>query len=589
MSLAALATLVVLLLTLVAAAREWASLDLLVLLALFVLVAGRFVELETALRGFSNPALLTIGGLLVVAAGLRTTGVLQDLAPRILGSGGGLRQVLFRLTSTTAAGSAFLSNTALVAMGIPTLLGWSRRHRVPASKLLIPLSHASILGGMCTLIGTSTNVVMDGLLRTHGMAGLGFFELAMVGVPLLLLAILYLTFVAPALLPGAAEVDAPEREPRRYITEMLVTPDSPLIGRSVSESGLTDITGLFLVRIERGEVVSFPPFDPEIRLAEGDRLAFAGVREQIIQLRRRRGLRVTTYAPPAPGAEHRQLHEAVVSPGSPLVGTTVEEADFRPRYNAAVVAIHRHGGEIEKALDGVTLRAGDTLLLEAGPGFSRTFRDAPDFYLVTAIEGSESLRREKKGTALAILAGVILTAATGLVPLPMAALGGGIAMLGVGCLTPGQARRAVDWSVIVMIGGAIGLASALEASGAAGLLGTVLQAAGETFGPLGLLAAVFFGTAILTETIVNQAAAALAFPVVVAAAAAQGLDPRPLVIAATVAASFSFATPMSYQTNLMVYGPGGYRFTDFAKVGLPMHLTLGVAAIALIQWIWPLA
>ncbi len=584
----AAAALAVLLLTLVAAAREWASLDFLVLVALFLLVVARVVDVETALSGFSNPALLTIGGLLVVAAGLRTTGVLQDLAPRILGSGGGLRQVLFRLTSTTAVGSAFLSNTALVAMGIPTLLNWSRRHRVPATKLLIPLSYASILGGMCTLIGTSTNVVMDGLLRAHGIEGLGFFELAMVGVPLLVIAIFYLTLVAPRLLPGEAEVDAPAREPRRYITEMTITRGSPLIGLPVAASGLTDVTGLYLLRVERDEVVSFPPVDPDVRLAAGDRLAFAGVREQIIQLRRRRGLRLTTYSPPGSGAEHRQLHEAVVAPGSPLVGATVGEADFRPRYSASVVAIHRHGGELEEPLDGVALKAGDTLLLEAGPGFTRAFRDAPDFYLVTAVEGSESLRREKKGGALAILAGVILSAATGLVPLPAAALGGGIAMLGAGCLTAGQARRAVDWSVLVMIGGAIGLAATLEATGAAELLGTGLQSAGRTFGPLGLLAAVFFGTAFLTETIVNQAAAALAFPVVVAAAAAQGLDPRPLVIAATVAASFSFATPMSYQTNLMVYGPGGYRFTDFVRVGLPMHLVLGVTAIGLIQAIWPL-
>ena len=559
------------------------------LLALFLLAALRVVEVETVLLGFSNPALLTIGGLLVVAAGLRSTGVLQDLAPRILGGGGGLRAVLFRLTSTTAAGSAFLSNTALVAMGIPTLLGWSRRKGVAPSKLLIPLSYASILGGMATLIGTSTNVVMDGLLRAEGIAGLGFFELARVAVPLILLAVLYLTFVAPALLPGELEAHAPEREPRRYITQMTITPGSSLIGKTIERSGLQEIPGLFLLRLERDEVSSVAPVDPDIRLAAGDRLAFVGVRRQIIDLRRRSGLRSSIYSPPGPRDMNRQLHEAVVSPGSPLVGMTVAEADFRPRYNAAVVGIHRHGEEIEAAPQDVRLRAGDTLLLEAGPGFSRTFRDAPDFYLVTPIEGSEVLRREKKGTALAILAGVVLTAATGLIHLPVAALGGGIAMVGLGCLSPGEARRAVDWSVLVVIGGAIGLAACLQATGAAGLLGHGLELVGEIAGDFGLLAAVFFGTVVLTELIVNQAAAALVFPVVLAAATAQGLDPRPFLIGATVAASFSFASPMSYQTNLMVYGPGGYRFTDFLRAGLPMHLLLGSAAVVLVWFLWPVA
>lgn len=588
MSLAAILTLVVLALILVATAREWASLDLTVLVGLFVLVASRAVELETALRGFSNPAVLTIGALLVIAAGLRMTGVLQDIAPRILGRGRSLRTVLLRLTSTTAAGSAFLSNTALVAMGIPTILGWSQRQQVPASKLLIPLSYASVLGGMCTLIGTSTNVVMDGLLKAHGMEGIGFFELARVGVPLLGLALVYLVLVAPRLLPGRSAVDAPEREPRRYITEMMVRPGSHLIGQTVAQSGLQDISGLFLVRLERDEVSNLAPVDPDIELMTGDRLAFAGVRDQIVELRRRRGLRLATYSSPGAAGAAEKLHEAVVSPGSPLVGTTVAEADFRPRYNAAVVAIHRHGHKLERPLDEVQLKAGDTLLLEAGPGFSRAFRDAPDFYLVTPIEGSEVLRREKKGTALAILAAVILAAATGLVVLPIAALGGAVAMLATGCLAAGEARRAIDWSVLVMIGGAIGIAASLEATGAAAVLGSGLQAAGDAFGPLGMLAAVFFGTALLTELIVNQAAAALAFPVVVAAAAAQGLDPRPLVIAATVAASFSFSTPMSYQTNLMVYGPGGYRFTDFLRAGLPMQLGLGTAAVLLIQILWPM-
>ena len=582
-------TLGVLALTLFAAAREWASLDLLVVAALFSLATVGVVDLDAALAGFSNPALLTIAGLLVVAGGLRATGVLQDLAPKILGGGGSLRTVLFRLTSTTAAGSAFLSNTALVAMGIPTVLGWCRRRGVSASRLLIPLSYASVLGGMCTLIGTSTNVVMDGLLQAQGLRGLGFFELARVGVPLIVLAVAYLTFVSPALLPGRSAADTPERERRRYLTEMEVAPGSTLSGKTVEEAGLRGISGLFLVRMEREERGVVAPVDPETELAGGDVLAFAGVREEIVDLRRRRGLRAATAAGDRGSEDGRQLHEAVVAPGSPLVGTTVREAEFRPRYNAAVVAVHRHGEELDRPLEEISLRAGDTLLLEAGAGFARAFRDSPDFYLVTAVEDSGTLRRGRKGLALAILGGVVVSAATELIALPLAAVGGALLMLATGCLRPGEARRSVDWSVLVVIGGAIGLAGALEQSGAAALLGGVLEMAGSALGPPGLLAAVFVGTVLLTEVVVNQAAAALAFPVVITAATAQGIDPRPLVIAATVAASFSFSTPLSYQTNLMVYGPGGYHFSDFTRAGLPLQLLLGSAAVGLIWWLWPVA
>jgi len=585
---AAALTLGVLALTLIAAAREWASLDLLVTAALFSLAAVGVVDLDAALAGFSNPALLTIAGLLVVAGGLRATGVLQDLAPKILGGGGSLQSVLFRLTSTTAAGSAFLSNTALVAMGIPTVLGWCRRRGVPASRLLIPLSYASILGGMCTLIGTSTNLVMDGLLQAEGLRGLGFFELARVGVPLILLAVGYLTWVAPRLLPGRSAADTPERERRRYLTEMEVAPGSALSGKTVEDAGLRGISGLFLVRMEREETGVVAPVDPATELSSGDRLAFAGVREEIVELRRRRGLRAVTARGRARD-EGRQLHEAVVAPGSPLVGTTVREAEFRPRYNAAVVAVHRHGEELDRPLEEINLRAGDTLLLEAGAGFERAFRDSPDFYLVTAVEDSGTLRRDKKGLALTILATVVVAAATELIALPLAAVGGALLMLATGCLRPGEARRSVDWSVLVVIGGAIGLAEALDQSGAAALLGGVLHRAGSALGPPGLLAAVFVGTVVLTELVVNQAAAALAFPVVITAAAAQGIDPRPLVIAATVAASFSFSTPLSYQTNLMVYGPGGYHFSDFSRAGLPLQLLLGSAAVGLIWWLWPVA
>ncbi|MFB6240040.1 MAG: SLC13 family permease, partial [Gemmatimonadota bacterium] len=303
---------------------------------------------------------------------------------------------------------------------------------------------------------------------------------------------------------------------------------------------------------------------------------------------RHRGLEPVATARPPEADPSWELHEAVVAPGSPLVGTTVKEAEFRARYNAAVIAVRRHGEEVEKRIGDITLRPGDTLLMEADPAFERAFRDSTDFFLVSRVEDSEGRKHEKAPRALAVLAAVVVGAATGLVPLPLAALGGGLAMLLTGCLTPGEARRSVDWSVLVAIGAAIGLAGALRASGAAELLGGGLEWVAGAFGPVGLLVGVFVGTVLLTEVVINQAAAALAFPVVVAAAASQGLDPRPLVLTAAVAASMSFSTPLSYQTNLLVYGPGRYRFTDFTRVGVPLQLLLGLTAVLVIPQVWPL-
>jgi di/tricarboxylate transporter len=437
-------------------------------------------------------------------------------------------------------------------------------------------------------MGTSTNLVSDGLFRAHGLPPLGFFELGAVGLPMAVVGLAYLTFVAPRLLSDRVPIRIVGENVRRYTAEMEIAEPSALTGRTVEEAGLRRLPGLFLVRIER-ETGVIAPVDPGVRLFPGDRLTFAGVLDSIVELRRFRGLvPVTEEDRTDPAAGGRELHEAVVSPGSPLVGTSIRDANFRGRYNAAVVAVHRHGERIRGRIGDIVLRPGDTLLLEAAAGFARTFRDSSDFYLVSPVAADRPPAHDRRLRSVLVLAGVVLLAALRIAPISLAAMAGAVAMVAFRCLTPGEAKRSVDWSVLVLIGCALGLAAAMERSGAAAMISNGIVAAGSALGPVGTLGGVFVGTMLINSVLTNTAAVALVFPVALTTATQLGLDPRPFLVAATLAASFSFSTPIGYQTNLMVYGPGGYRFTDFTRVGLPLQLLLTVMALLLIPAVWPL-
>lgn len=582
---AALFTLLVVAVAIFLIAREVVSPDVMLFAALVLLMAVGVVTPETALASFGNPAVAAVAALFVVAAGVRATGMLESASRAILDGAGGLRSALLRLTASTSILSAFISNTPIVAMGVPTVITWAERNRLSPSRLLIPLSYASILGGICTLIGTSTNLVSHGLLKQHGMAGFGFFELTTLGVPCAIIGGLYLVYVAPRLLQERVPIRTVGDDVRRYIVELRLSDPSPLIGRTIEEAGLRHLPGLFLVRVERESGI-ISPVGPDVRLFSGDFLTFAGVVENIIDLRKYPGLTPTASEKP-PEAQGWELHEAVVSPGSPLVGSNIREANFRGRYNAAVIAVHRHGGRIEGRIGDIILRAGDTLLIEAAGAFSRAYRDSSDFYLVSRVGDSAAPRRDYAGRALLILGAMVGLAAFDVLPIVVTALAAAMAMVAAGCLSVGEAKRSVDLAVLLTIGSALGIASALEASGAASMLASRIAETGHAFGPLGVLAAVLVGTMLLTELVSNTAAAAIMFPIAATAAASLGLDARPFVVAITVAASLSFSTPIGYQTNLIVYGPGGYRFLDFAKVGVPLQILLGIVCLGLIPLIWP--
>jgi di/tricarboxylate transporter len=583
-------TLGVVALGVVALVRELFTPDLIFLGLLSVLLVAGILSPEEALVGFSNPGMISVGALFVVAGALQNTGALGFVATRIFGRIENTpRRALLKMMLPIAAISAFLNNTPIVAMFMPVVIDWTRRNRVSPSRYLIPLSYATILGGVCTLIGTSTNLVANGLMIGYGMPSMSFFELGRVGVPSALVGLAFITLFSRRLLPNYKDLITSFEESRReYLVEMEVAPDCPLIGKQIEEGGLRHLPGLFLIRIERADEI-IAPVGPEERLKVGDLLVFTGSISTIVDLQKIRGL--------IPAGDHREglkgffegnsLCEAVVSEDSPLVGSTIRDANFRTRYGAAVVAVHRRGRRLSGKIGDIIVHPGDTLLLEVSPGFARAYRNAPDFYLVSEVPDSAPPRFRKAGPALLILMMLVTTVTMGVLPMITASLLAASLVVLCGCLSVGEVRESVDASVLLLIAAAFGVGKALEKTGGAGVIATGLVEIGAQLGPVGVLAAVYLATAILTEVISNAAAVALVFPIAFEAARQFGVDARPFAIAITAAASSSFASPIGYQTNLMVYGPGGYRFTDFLKIGIPLKCIVFIMALVCIPYFWP--
>lgn len=583
-------TLAILVLVLIAIAREFAAPDVAMAGGLLALGALGILDAKETFAGFANPVLPAIGGLLMVSAGLRETGALEFVARRVLGSATTEVSGTTRLAPLLAAGSAVLNNVTIVALMTPLVREWARSRGLSTSRLLIPMDYATILGSVTTLIGTSTTLVVAALMLEAGLAPMRFFELAPVGLPICFVGLLYLRFVAPHLLPGRRDpVDEALERPREYTAEMLIEEHSPLVGLGVEEAGLRQLPGLFLVEIDRGGHV-LTPVAPDQLLEAGDRLVFAGVVETIVDLAQIPGLTPLTAqdlpAEPIPG---RRLAEAVVSDVSPLVGRSIRDASFRSAYDAAVIAVHRGGERVGGKIGEIVLRPGDTLLLQISPGFLRTHGDSPDFFLVSEVPGARLSDRHGAGIAGAILLAMVMIVASGWRPISLAApLAGGLLVL-AGCLSPRAARGSLNWSVLVVIGCGLGIAAAMEKTGAAAGIAGILVGTAGPWGPLATLAAVYLTTLLIAEFLNHTAAAAIGVPIAIAAAEALGVDARGFVIAVAFAASCSFANPVSYQTHLIVLGPGGYRFSDFARTGVALDSLCAVVALALIPRIWPLS
>jgi di/tricarboxylate transporter len=556
--------------------------------AVTILLLSGVISPAQALSGFGNEGLITVAVLYVVVAGLTDTGAVHALGARVLGRSISIVAAQLRLMLPVTAMSGFLNNTPLVAMFVPIVEDWARRARIPVSKLMIPLSYAAILGGTCTIIGTSTNLVVQGMLaRSTDLAPMGFFEIGAVGLPCAIVGVLFVVATQHWLLPDRK---APLRETidaREYVSEMLVQKGSGLIGKTVEQAGLRNLPGAFLAEIERAGVV-LPAVGPTEVLRSDDRLVFVGAVESMVDLAKTRGLVPAQNQVFKLGASRpeRRLIEVVVSATCPLVGQTIRDARFRTQYDAVVIAVARDGERLRGKIGSIELAPGDTLLLESRPSFVAQHGNSRDFLLVSEVQGGALPRHDRAWLAIAILAAMVLAASTATLSMLEAALIAAGLMLATRCTTSAKVRDRVDWSVLVSIGASFALGTAIDKSGAAAAIaGAWIGLAGDH--PWLALAAVYALTMVLTELITNNAAAVLAFPIAQATAASLGVSFWPFVVCIMMAASASFATPIGYQTNLMVYGPGGYRYSDYLRIGAPLNLLLGGITVSLAPLIWP--
>jgi di/tricarboxylate transporter len=496
-----------------------------------------------------------------------------------------------RLMIPCAGLSAFLNNTPIVAMFMPVLSDLCKRTGIAPGKLFMPLSFATILGGTCTLIGTSTNMVVYGLVvaETGNRDALGMFDLSWVAVPATVVGILFILITSRWLLPDRKPTLSASSDPREYTTEMELEPGSPLIGKSIEEAGLRGLPGVYLAEIERGAKVLPAVASTEV-LQAGDRLVFVGIVDSVVELRKVRGLRPATnqvFKLDAPRSE-RCMIEAVVSNHCPLIGMTIRDGKFRSVYNAAVIAVARSGQRIHKKIGDIVLEPGDQLLLEAHPSFHDQQRNSKDFFLVSRLEDSSPPGHEKAWIAIALLLAMVVVAGFEWLPMVHAGLIAAGAMLLTGCCNTTDARRSIDWEVLVTIAAALGIGETMRSTGlAANIASGAVEAIGSEH-PWLVLATIYATTMLLTELLSNNATAALMYPIAMATAKSLGLDYHPFLVAIMIAASCGFATPFGYQTNLMVYGPGGYRFTDFLKLGVPLDLMTMAVTLTVIPFVWPL-
>ncbi len=551
-----------------------------------LLVLGVLTPQE-ALAGFANEGMLTVAVLYVVVTGLTETGAVGWIVQTLLGRPRSDTHAQVKLMLPVAALSAFLNNTPVVAIFIPAVQDWSRRHRLMLSRLLIPLSFASIAGGTCTLIGTSTNLVVNGLLTTEtDNPGLGMFDLLWIGLPVVVTVFLFLLLFGRWLLPARAPMLEDLEDVRSYTVEMLVEDGSPLVGKRIDEAELRQLPGLYLVEIDRaGQIL--PAVSPRERLQGKDRLVFVGLRDSVVDLQKIRGLTPATNQLFKLGQarQERCFLEAVVSNSNPLVGKSVRAGRFRSRYNAVIIALARNGERLNRKIGDIVLRPGDTLLLESRPAFLDQQRNSRDFFLVSRIGDSHPLNHERALIALSITAAMVLSVAFGWLSMLKAGLLAAGLMIITRCTDGRIARQAPDWQVLVVIATSFGIGAALQKTGSAAFLAQTLiaMAQGE---PWLTLALVFLVTALFTALASNNVAAVLMFPIALAAAQEMQVSLLPFVITIMVAASASFATPIGYQTNLMVFNAGGYRFSDFLRVGLPLTLLVGVVTVFLVPLAW---
>ena len=588
MTIQAIITIGTILAVLVALFKEVTRPDVIFIVGLIFLMVTGVLNPNQAFSGFANPAVFTVGALFIVAAGIQRTRALGFLDKMVFNDAFSARKVLVRMMASTAGMSSFLNNTPIVAMLIPHVQQWSDRTGIPASKLLIPLSYAAIVGGIVTLIGTSTNIIVSGMLEQRGIEPLALFELTWIGLPAAILLVIWFATIGYRMLPerkSKAESEGNKSNGSGYQMDLIVKSDSELIGKTVEDAGLRGLQNAFLIHVHRHKQI-IGPIGPHFILEDGDLLTFIGDVKAIDELSVRKGL--VRGAPVLDASQpDLPLFEAVVAPTSMLVGKTLKEMEFRERFHAVVIGIQRQSEEIRGAIGNLPIEAGDLLLIESKEGFDeRANNDKDNFYLVTQKGARQLPVNSKSRLALMLTLGMIVVATLGIIPIVTAAMITAGIMIYTGCLRKGQIAGALNIPILLVIAAAIGMGQAIETTGLAVMAAGVINDYTTFLGPIAVIAGIYILTNILTELITNNAAAVLMLPIALALGVESGITAHAMAVTVAVAASASFLTPIGYQTNLMVMGAGKYRFKDYLKAGFPVTIFMMILTIFMVQYIW---
>jgi len=581
--------------------REIAPTSIILAGGLLLCLVFGIVTPAQALSGLSNQGMVSIALLFIVAAGAQHTGALHSISHYFLTKRkkAGMISSMFRMMVPVSFLSAFLNNTPIVIIFTPIIKKWAERLDYAPSKFLIPLSYATMFGGMCTLVGTSTNLVVHGMMLESNLGGFSMFELAKIGIPCAIVGWIYLAFFGHRLLLERKDIFKTVKENRKeYIVGMKVTPKCSLVGKTIQDGGLRNLKNVYLMEIERrGD--AFGPVSPKEIIEKDDILYFVGATSGVLDIHDIPGLVPAAHKMFEKDFAEISAHfvEAVVSDSSPLLGKTIKEANFRAKYDAGVVTIYRNGQRIKGKIGDIKVRAGDTLLLLARDEFLNNWADSRDFYLASKIKTKEPKPTYKGYLALAILAGMVLAVALrevlpsvggNKISMLYAASVAAALMLATRCLTINQAKNAFKFNILLTIACALGLSKALQNTSVASIGASFLINAAKGFGSTGVLALIYLITSLFAALITNKAAVAFIFPIAYAAALQLGVNPKPFFIAITIAAAASFATPIGYQTNLIVQGAGRYKFNDYLKVGLPLNILFFILSTVLIPLFWKL-
>ena len=602
-------TLAVIALTLVAFIREWAAPDVLALSILCLVVALGLVDAAKMVDVFKNEAPLAIACLFVIGGALEKSGAVDRIGMFMRDRlSGNTRTAIFAFSAATSFFSAWMNNTAIVAILLPVTLGFARSKDIPASRLLMPLSYASILGGCCTLIGTSTNLLVNGALRDLKVEPMSMFELAPLGVPLAIAGIIYLTVLGPKLIPARSSITGSlEIESRTTpLYHLLVGGNSNMVGKPLSQTPLANrVEGIHIMEVRRSGARVMQPLS-EIVVEKNDRF--------LVALHRRRGGAAkaeTLFS--SIGAEPLSkidgiVSELVIRDDSSLIGVSLAESDFRQQYNSVVLAVHRNGQNITDRIATLDLEVGDTLLVITAKNNLDALEATRDFVMTDKAETHAPMverhhKRSHMFLSAGVLIGVVLVATLSdvlkgvfswmpVIPIHYAAMVGALFLLWMKVMTPREAHASIDWQVLLMLYGLLGLGMAMQNTGTAvwlakGLVNFAEHLVAPENLPLVMLWLVFLFTLLLTEVLSNNATAVMMIPIVVTLAGELDVSARPFIMAVTVAASTAFALPMGYQTHMMVYGPGGYRFVDFLRVGIPLNLICWIVSCLMIPIVWP--